>query len=83
MQLKIVLWNANGLAQHTEEVTHYVQNQQIDITLISETHFTTRSYFRIPNYTIYDTQHLIAPHMEELHYLSKTVSNIIFMGTTP
>ena len=25
--------------------------------LISETHLTTRSYFKIPNYTIYDTQH--------------------------
>ena len=25
--------------------------------LISETHFTTRSYFKTPNYTIYDTQH--------------------------
>ena len=57
MQLKIVLWNANGLAQHTEEVKNYVQNQQLDIMLISETRFTTRSYFKIPNYTIYDTQH--------------------------
>jgi hypothetical protein len=25
--------------------------------LISETHFTTKSYIRIPNYSIYDTQH--------------------------
>jgi len=25
--------------------------------LTSETHFTMRSYFKIPNYTIYDTQH--------------------------
>jgi len=25
--------------------------------LISETHFTTRSYFKIPNYVTYDTQH--------------------------
>ena len=57
MQLKIVLWNANGLAQHTAEVKHYLQNQTVDIMLISETHFTMRSYFKIPNYTIYDTQH--------------------------
>jgi hypothetical protein len=57
MQLKIVLWNANGLAQHTEEVKHNIQTQQVDIMLISETHFTTKSYFKIPNYTIYDTQH--------------------------
>jgi exonuclease III len=44
MQIKIVLWNANGLAQHTEEVKNYIQNQQVDITLISETHFTTSRY---------------------------------------
>jgi hypothetical protein len=25
--------------------------------LISETHFTTKSYIKIPNYTIYDTKH--------------------------
>ena len=59
MQLKIVLWNANGLAQHVEEVKNYIQNQKLDIMLISETYFTKKSYFKIPNYTIYDTQH---PH---------------------
>ena len=46
-----------GSPKHTEEVKNYVQNQQVDIMLISETHFTTRSYFKIPNYAIYDTQH--------------------------
>jgi len=56
MQLKIVLWNANGFAQHIEGVKNYIQNQQVDFMLISETHFTTRSYFKIPNYAIYDTQ---------------------------
>jgi len=48
MQLKIALWNANGLAKHTEEVKTYIQNQQVDLMLISETHFTTQSYFKIP-----------------------------------
>jgi hypothetical protein len=57
MQLKIVLWNDNGLAQHTEEVKNYIQTHQIDILLISESHFTTKNYFKIPNYKIYDTQH--------------------------
>jgi hypothetical protein len=38
-------------------VKNYIQNQQADVMLISETHFTTRSYFKIPNYAIYDTQH--------------------------
>jgi hypothetical protein len=34
-----------------------IQNQKVDIMLISETHFTTKSYIKIPNYTVYDTQH--------------------------
>ena len=57
MQLKIFLWNANGLAQHTEEVKNYIQHRQVDIMLISETHFTPRSYFKTSNYAIYDTEH--------------------------
>jgi exonuclease III len=57
MQLKIVLWNANGLAQRTAEVKTYIQTQNVHVMLISETHFTTRSYIKIPNYTIYATQH--------------------------
>jgi exonuclease III len=52
-----VLWNVNGLAQHAEEVKIYVQNQKADIMLISETHFTKKSCIKIPNYSIYDTQH--------------------------
>ena len=58
-QLEIVLWNANGLARHVEEVKNYIQNQKVDTMLISETHFTKKSCFKFPNYTIYDTQH---PH---------------------
>ena len=56
-QLRIVLWNANGLARHTDEIKTYLRLQNVDIMLISETHFTTKSYIRIPNYSIYDTQH--------------------------
>lgn len=50
-------WNANGLSQQTAKVKTFIQNQKADIMLISETHFTTRIYIKIPNYTIYDTQH--------------------------
>jgi hypothetical protein len=52
-----VLWNANGFAQHADEVKTYIQNQKVDIMLISESHFTMKSYIKIPNYMIYDTQH--------------------------
>jgi hypothetical protein len=51
-----VLWNANGLAQHAEEVKIYAHNQKVDIMLISGTHFTKKIYIKIPNYSIHDTQ---------------------------
>jgi exonuclease III len=57
MQLKIVLWNANGFAQHTAEVKTYIQTQNANVMPISETHLSTRSYIKIPNYTIYATQY--------------------------
>ena len=82
MQLKIALWNANGLAQHTEEVKTYIQNQQVDIMLISETHFTKRSYFKIPNYAICDTQHPDGTAHGGTAILVKTALNIISKGTT-
>jgi hypothetical protein len=71
IQLKIVLWNANGLVQHAEEVTDYIQNKKADIMLISETHFTKKSYIKIPKYKIYDTQHPegITHHLHGHHNL--------------
>jgi hypothetical protein len=40
-----------------DSVKTYIQNQKVDVMLISETHFTTESYIRIPNYSVYGTQH--------------------------
>lgn len=55
--LKIAVWNANGLTQHGQEIKMFLQNQKIDIMLISETHYTNKSYLKIPKYNIYDTKH--------------------------
>jgi exonuclease III len=57
--LRIALWNANGLLQHKDEVTLFLQEQHIlvDILLISETHFTAESYRKIPNFRVYSTTH--------------------------
>ena len=57
--LQITLWNANGLSQHVEEVKIFILNHNIDIMLVSETHFTERSHFKIPNYSLYCTKHPI------------------------
>ena len=50
--MRITLWNANGLAQHKFE-----QQQQNDVMLISETHFTDKNYLKIHGYNFYHTQH--------------------------
>lgn len=55
--LKIAIWNANGLSQHAQEMKAFINEHKLDIILVSETHFTNRSYFKIRNYTIYDTKH--------------------------
>jgi len=55
--LRISVWNANGLCKHAQELPHFLQLFDIDILLISETHFTDRSYIKVPNYIIYNTLH--------------------------
>lgn len=55
--LKLALWNANGLGKHCQEVKTFLKNHKLDIMLISETHFTTWTYFKIPGYDTYNTKH--------------------------
>lgn len=55
--LRIALWNANGMSQHQQELKTFITNNNIDIILISETHFTSRNFMKIPRYDIYDTKH--------------------------
>lgn len=55
--MRIAVWNANGLSQHKNEVEIFIKNQNIDIMLISETHFTDKSYICIPSFKVYFTNH--------------------------
>ena len=55
--LKIVIWNANGLNQRVLELKAFLIDQNVDVALISETHFTTKSFIQIPNYKIITTNH--------------------------
>ncbi|KAL7306197.1 hypothetical protein TKK_0001639 [Trichogramma kaykai] len=55
--LIIAAWNANSLAQRSLELKSFLIMNKIDIMFISETHFTKKTYLKIPNYIIYDTQH--------------------------
>ena len=54
--LRIASWNANDLAQHKDGIQLFLRQNKIDIPLTSETHFTTKSYFKIPYY-MYCTNH--------------------------
>ena len=55
--MRIAVWNANGLAQHKFELELFLKQQQIDVLLISETHFTDKNYLKIHSYNFYHTQH--------------------------
>jgi len=56
-KLKLITWNANGLAKHSLEVKAFIFSQDINILLVSETHFTNKNYLQIPGYTLYHTMH--------------------------
>ena len=55
--LRIATWNANGLLQRKSELEYFIQYQSIDIALISETHFTEKTMFKIRGYRTYVTNH--------------------------
>lgn len=54
---RIATWNANGLPNHKQELITFLNLQKIDILLVSETHFTDRTQFTIPNYYTYNSNH--------------------------
>jgi len=43
--------------KHLEEIKTFIFSQNIDISLISETHFTNKNYFRIPGNILHHTIH--------------------------
>jgi hypothetical protein len=55
--LHLAVWNANGLSHHRDELQLFLHTHNLDAILISETHFTEKSNFRIPHYTTHHTNH--------------------------
>ena len=45
--LGIALWNANGLAQHKNELEFVLNNQDVQVMLISETHFINKNFLKV------------------------------------
>jgi exonuclease III len=55
--LSIILWNANGLKKHANELYYILHNKNIDLALISETHLTKNTNFKINGYKIIRADH--------------------------
>lgn len=43
--LIILLWNANGITKNTNELQTVLEENNVDIALITESHLTTNSKF--------------------------------------
>jgi exonuclease III len=55
--LSIILFNANGLKNHVNELKSVLYDKRINIALITETHFTKYSYISIPGYILLKSNH--------------------------
>lgn len=57
--LKIMAWNCNGLQKHQNELQVILDIENVDVCLVSETHFTKQSYIKFKGYKTY---HALHPH---------------------
>lgn len=55
--LLILNWNSNSLTKHKDELLAILQNNWINIALISETHFTNSTHFYLPSFQVFKTNH--------------------------
>jgi exonuclease III len=55
--LAILMWNANGLTNHRNELILTLNEKITDLVLIFETYFTTNTKFSIPGYNIITSNH--------------------------
>jgi len=55
--LLILLWNCNGILNHTNELIAILHEKRIDIALIAESHLTVNSRLNIPGYQVISSIH--------------------------
>lgn len=55
--LTIILWNANGISNNTNELQIALKENNVDIVLITESHITSRSKFNIFGYNCLKANH--------------------------
>jgi exonuclease III len=94
--LRIMKWNANGQLRHQHELEVILGTENIDICLISETHFTEESFVRFKKYITYHTIHPAntarggsaviirnnIKHFEEEKYVSRDIQDRIVTTET-
>jgi hypothetical protein len=79
--LHIAVWNANGLSQHRNELEMFLLIHNIDILLISEIHFTSKGFFRLPHYRHISGEPIYWP--TDRNKLSDLVDFCITKGISP
>jgi len=57
INLNLGIWNANGLSNHVNEISLLLKTNAIDVMLVSETHFTSKSFFRVIGYDTVRADH--------------------------
>jgi len=55
--ITVILFNANGLKNHINEIQAVLYEKRIDIALITKTRFTKYSNVFIPGYTLFKSNH--------------------------
>ena len=55
--LRIITWNANGFNQRAQGLEIFLHTNNVDIALISETHFSNKSHIKIRGFESYWTTH--------------------------
>lgn len=87
--LRIATWNINGLLVR-DELKLFLEEQNIDLCLISESHFTKQNYLKLKEYKLYlaihpdnkargDSAVIIKDnikHCEEIKYETKSILSV-------
>lgn len=68
--LKMFLWNVNGLKQNEPELHNLLFEKQIDVALISETHYTQNKKHFFSGYNVYITGHPDGTAIKRLRHLN-------------
>lgn len=55
--LRIATWNINGLSPNKQETELFINQNKIDILLLSETHLTKERVIKIKGYNVYYANH--------------------------